>query len=183
MKNQKIKRLLTAFILIDLLILGVYGYLFFTVNSKNKEIAALYAVSHKEASDNERIKELLRTLKETEKERNMLSAYFITKTNAVAFIERIEMIGKNADVNVTINSVADGEKDKSALQLNFSATGNFPNMYHFIALIESTPYKIALKKADIQKMTDRARWKGDFLVSLESFAASSPAATSTEAKS
>lgn len=183
MKNKKITRLLAIFFLIDMMLLGVYGYLFFAVNGKNKEIATLYAASHKEASDNERVKDFLRTLKDTEKERNALSAYFITKTNAVAFIEQIEKMGENAGVEVTVNSVSDGDKDKSILQLSFSATGNFSNMYHFIAFIESLPYKIILKKADVQKMTDQAGWNGNFLVTLESFAASSTVAILTEAKS
>lgn len=169
MNNKKIKRLLAIFFLVDILFLGVYGYLFYVVDSKNRETAALYTASHQAASDKEKIQGLERTLKETEKERNNLSGYFVTKTNAVTFIEQIEKIGKNANVSLTVNSVSDDVKDNGAIQLNFSAVGSFPDMYRLIALVESMPYKVTLKKANVLRVVDQAVWRGDFVVKLESF--------------
>lgn len=184
MNNKKIKRLLFLFFLIDAILFGVYGYLYYVVDSKNKETAALYIVSHQAASEKEKIQGLIRTLKDTEKDRNKLSGYFVTKINAVTFIEQIEKIGKDAGIDLSVNSVSDGAKDSGTIQLSFSAAGNFPDMYRLIALIESMPYKATLKKVDVQAASDSKEggknWKGNFIVSLESFAPASAASPATD---
>lgn len=182
MNTKKNKRLLALFSLINIMFLGVYGYLFYVVASKNTETVVLYTTSHQQASDKEKIQELDRTIKDTEKERNNLSAYFVTKTSAVTFIEQIEKIGKNAGVDLSVNSVSGDAKGGGTTQLAFSAAGTFSDIYRLIALVESMPYKVTLKKADMQVTSDQKDgstiWKGGFVVTLESFVATS-AATST----
>lgn len=144
----------------------------------------LYAASHQQTSDKEKTKELARMLKETEKDRNKLSEYFITKTNAVTFIEQVEKIGKDIGVNLSTNAIADGAKDSGAIEFSFSATGSFRNIYQLIALIESMPYKATIKKADIQKMSDQnessGKWKGNFIMMLWGFVAVPPAPVANE---
>ncbi len=167
MKNKKIKNLLAVFFLADIALLGAYGYLFFAAESKNKETAALYGASNERNSSKEKIQGLLRALEDTEKEREKLSEYFAAKTSAVAFIEQIEKLGKNAGVDLSVSSVSDGAKGGGAIELAFSATGSFSDMYRLIALIESIPYKVMLKKVDIQRMNDSGAWKGNFTVTLE----------------
>lgn len=161
--------------------LGVYGYLFYVVGNKNAETAVLYTTSHQQASDKEKIQGLERTLKDTEKERSNLSTYFVTKRNAVTFIEQIEQTGKSAGVDLSVNSVSDDAKGGETTQLTFSAAGAFPDIYRLTALIESMPYKVTIKKVDMQTLSDQKNgtiWKGNFVVTLESFVATS-AATST----
>jgi hypothetical protein len=184
MNTKKVKRLLAMFFLTDLLLLGVYGYLFFMTNAKTEKTTALYLASRQAASDKEKIHALERMLKETEKERARLSEYFVTKTNAVTFIEQIEKIGKNADVDLTVNSVSGETKDSGAIALNFSATGSFSALYRLIALVESMPYKATLKKTDMQRsdQKEKAAWKGNFTVMLESFAAGDATTTPAETK-
>lgn len=177
MKNKKIKRLLGIFFLADSMLLGVYGYLYFVADSKNTETSAFYIASHQAVSDKERIHELERTLKDTENERNKISEYFVTKTNAVTFIEQIEKVGKNAGVDLTVNSVSDEAKDAGAIQLSFSAAGSFPDIYRLVALVESMPYKVTLKKANISRAGDQTLWKGDFTVKMESFSAENATTT------
>lgn len=175
MKKKQINRWLFIFFTINIALLGIYGYLLFVVESKNKETSVLYATSHQVASDKEKIQELERVLKDTEGDRDKLSQYFIAKTNAVTFIEQIEKIGKTAGVDLSVSSVSDDEKDRNSIQLNFSATGSFLHLYHLIALIESMPYKVVIKKADIQVGANGSPevttplWEGSFVVLLEGF--------------
>jgi hypothetical protein len=187
MNSKKSKSHFVIFFLLNIALFCAYGYLFFVVDSKNKATTLLYSASHQAASDKEKIRGLERTLKDTEEDRNKLSEYFVTKTSAVAFIERIENLGKSAGVELSVNSVSDAAKNSGVLQLDFSATGSFSNMYRLMALVESMPYKVTLKKASMQKIGDQQEvtgdWKGDFMVTLESFVATSAAIAPAEASS
>lgn len=173
MNNKQIKKILAVFFCIDMGLLAVYGYLFFVVNAKNKETTILYTASHEQTSDKEKIQALFRVLRDTEEDREKLSKYFITKMGAVTFIEQIEKIGKNAGVQLSVNTVSDEESGGGAIQISFGANGSFAHMQHLIALVESMPYKVTIKKADIQKIDEQkdgqAVWKGTFNVVLESF--------------
>lgn len=185
MNSKKIKRFITVFSFINIVLFGMYGYLLYVVNDKNKETAVLYAASHQQAADKEKIQGLERTLKDTARDRDSISKYFVSKTNAVTFIEQIENVGKSANVILSVNTVSDEAKDVGGIQLSFSATGGFSDIYRLIALVESLPYKVTLKKTDIQKVDERkegnAVWKGNFVVTLESFTPSN--ATTTPAES
>jgi Tfp pilus assembly protein PilO len=184
MNSKKIKRFIIVFSFINIVLFGMYGYLFYVVNDKNKETAVLYAASHQQAADKEKIQGLERTLKDTAKDRDSISKYFVSKTNAVTFIEQIEKVGKSANVVLSVNTVSDDAKDMGGIQLSFSATGGFSDIYRLIALVESLPYKVTLKKTDIQKTEERkegvAVWKGNFTVMLESF--TQPNTTTTPAE-
>jgi hypothetical protein len=182
MSNKKTKRLLISFSLLNVALLGVCGYAFFFVQTKTIETAALYDISHTHASDKEKTQALARTLKETEKDRRVLSEYFVSKTSAVTFIEQIENIGKNAGVSLKVSSVSDEAKGSGGVQLSFSANGPFPEMYRLIALIESMPYKVTVKRANIQKMEGQGSvvWSGDFAVTLESFVQENTSTTTTK---
>lgn len=178
MNNKPIKRLLTIFFTVNMALLGAYAYLLYAVQTKNKESSALYTLSHDQILDKGKIQELERALKETEKERGKFYEYFMNATNAVAFIEQIEKLGKSASVSLSVSSVSDGIKEDGTIQLGFSATGSFVNLYRLMALVESLPYKITLKKVDFQKSDggeEGADWKGNFMVILESFTPTNPA--------
>jgi hypothetical protein len=192
MKNNKIQRLLVIFFLINVILFGIYGHLLYSMQTKNKETAALYTASHEEDSDKEKIRELSRVLEDTKKERDNLSEYFVANTNAVTFIEQIEKVGKTAGVELTVLSVSDETKENGVVELGFSAIGGFTHLYHLIAIVESMPYKVVIKKADIQKTMEKTAgqhggqkegavmWAGNFTVTLESFIATNAA---TETKS
>lgn len=185
MNTKKIKRNLAVFFFINIILLSVYGYLFYVVENKNAETAVLYTISHQQASDQEKIQGFGRTLKETEKERNNLSEYFAAKTSAVTFIEQIEKIGKSAGVDLSVNSVSDEVKGGATTQLTFSAEGSFSALYRLIALVESMPYKVAMKKADIQIGDSKDTieiWKGNFSVVLESFGTENTATSTASNK-
>lgn len=173
MNKKHITRLIIIFFVINTALIGVYVYLFYVTESKNSETSVLYAASHQAASDKEKIQNLERALKDTREDREKLSKYFVTKTSAVTFIEQIEKIGKNAGVDLLVTTVSDDAKDGGAIQISFSATGGFTHMYHLVALVESMPYKVIVKKADIQKISDQqGNWRGSFTVMLESLTAS-----------
>lgn len=188
MNNKKVKSLLIIFSLINTVLLSTYGYLLFVMKSKNNESTVLYMASHQAASDKERTQELARMLKETEADRKKISSYFFTKANAVTLIEQIENIGKSAGVDLAVNSVSDEAKDTGVTQLSFSATGSFAALYRLVALTESMPYKITLKRVDIQEMNNQTQsgigWKGNFTIMLGSFVSTKDAVPApTEAAS
>lgn len=185
MSNKKIKSLLGIFFFLNAMLIGMYGYLLYAVQDKNQETTVLYSTSHQQASDKEKIKELERTLKETEKDRIKLSEHFITKANAVSFIEQIEKVGRSAEVNLSVNSVSDDVKNNTGIQLSFSALGSFSDIYRLIALVEAMPYKISLKKTALQRVGNPkeigAAWKGDFTLAVENFTSAAVAAPQEDA--
>lgn len=175
MRDQRTKKLLIAFFIVNTILFGMCGFLIYSVESKNKKTSALYAASEQQVSDQEKIQNLKQILKETEGDRKKLDEYFITKTNTVSFIEKMKQVSRDASVDLSINSISDGEKNTDGVSLGFSAKGSFSSLYRLIVLVELMPYKITFKKIDIQK-TDilgewTKGWNGNFIITLESFIA------------
>lgn len=184
MNNKSTKRIFALFFTINLAMICTYGYLFFVMKSKNAKTSELFVASHSRATDKEKNQGLERMLKDTETERKKLSEYFITKKNAVSFIEQMEKIGKSAHVALSVNSVSDEAKDTGVINLNFSVMGSFSNIFRFIELVDTVPYKVTIKKMDIQAVNDQKeenlKWSGSFTVMLESFVMATATTTMAE---
>ncbi|MBI2120032.1 MAG: hypothetical protein HYT94_00210 [Parcubacteria group bacterium] len=171
MNQSKTKKLFIVSLVLIVSLILAYGAIWYSVHVKQKETATLYAASNQQESDQEKIRELEGTLKDTKESRAKLDEYFIQKANTVTFIEYIEQLGKDAGVALTVSSVTDAPKGSVGIQLDFSAAGSFSGLYRLIALVELMPYKIALKKADVQRVETDGQWRGNFTIMLESFLA------------
>jgi hypothetical protein len=174
MNDKKTQKLLLILFFANMALLGAYGYLSFSVKEKNKQTTLLYFATRQAESSTEEIRKFERTMKETEIERGKLSSYFVPETNPIAFIEQMEKIAKSTGVDLSIRSVFGDTKNDESVSLDFFATGNFSNLYRLVALVESVPYKVGIKKAILQKSvidqeTGQMLWSGDFTITLESF--------------
>lgn len=169
MNTSKAKNFFVTTLFMNVVLAASYGFLIYSTSKIQKETTELYTASHQRESDQERIQALKQALKETEVDRAKIDEYFIQKADTVMFIEHIEKIGKDAGVVLSVNSVTDAPKGSIGVQLDFSAVGEFSNIYQLVALIESMPHKIIFKKTDIQKTETDGLWKGVFTITLESF--------------
>lgn len=158
----------------DMALIGVYAALFYFIEQRNEDTVQLYTDIKNHSSDQDKIQELERTLKDTEKDRAKLNEYF-QSMDAVKFIELVESLGRNAGVALSVGSVADAGKSDTGIVLDFTATGNFSNMYRLITLVESMPNKTVLKKISLTQKTDDAQkgeamWTGHFILLIKGLA-------------
>lgn len=140
----------------------------------NNRLALISDLSRKLVSlqsSTKRAGTLARTVKDTKEERDRLGFYFITKETTQDFIEELESMATVAGVSLTLNSLAinkDGKQPPSSyLKFNIRADGSFRNVYHFLALLESLPYKIKISAARVAKLDQS--WFGEISFDLISY--------------
>jgi hypothetical protein len=153
-----VRRLRYISIVFALLILigggAVYGlYLIIKKNIQNanrvESIVEINVQEHDRLVDLEKILSIMSTDVES------LESRIIGKDNTVAFIEYIETLAKSADVAIAINSVLVSPIDNptfkdlaETLSLTLEIEGDWNNVYAFMQMIETIPYKIVIRSSD-----------------------------------
>ncbi len=136
-------------VLLMLLALGMYGYLFYIVQSAEKEAAILENENTALAKREESIGDIRKSLAAVTDSRAALNSYIIESADIVPFLETIEKYGRDVGVATAIDNVALSE-DKKTLTVNLSGEGDYEDVYRFIALLEAMPYEITIPTAEIQ---------------------------------
>jgi hypothetical protein len=174
MNGKKIQRIIIFFSVINVLLLGLYGVLYFSIKEKNQKTTEIYSSLYKKASEKEILLSIEKSLASTVDKRKIMETYFVKPAEAVSFIEQIEDLGDYARVEIKLNSVTPPKKKGEVFFLDFSAKGGFENMYRLFSLIDEMPYRVSIKKATLaaqapEKNDSAAEWNGSFTVMLESY--------------
>jgi hypothetical protein len=176
MNNDVVKNNIKSLIAVDVLLFVMYGAMLFITYKRDIESADLYVSLYKSAENQENTLSLERTIKNTEVERSLIDSYFVPEAEISSFIERVESLGKAADVSLKMNSVQKTTNKK--FELSFVAGGTFANVYRTLLLVEAMPFSVKIKNLQMSKNTElstpdteKERWFGSFVISLESFIA------------
>lgn len=150
----------------------------YVISQKKTNIESLgvsLAISEKAESGNLSMKRLFDNTKEERKE---LDSYFITKDDAVSFIELIENLSRTAGVKISVNNVS---VEQSAPKEQFehvtvsaSASGSFSNLYWLLSLLENVPIKLDITKFVFEESPNSEKdknkeWKMDITVEALKF--------------
>lgn len=173
--KREMKHIATAGVLFAAT-LSIYGMLYHLMGEKTSEAADLILRRESAGAEDERIRELAKSLAETEVERQKVSSYFVRGSEAVEFIKRIEVLGRQSSLSLALQSVSVADMDK-VFRLEAKTAGRFEDTMYFLALLESLPYKVSLTGASIIKEKEevvgegmsQSRWAGSFTIVLESF--------------
>jgi hypothetical protein len=172
MHGNQIQKIIVIFSLINVLFVCLYGLLFFFIRQKNLQTTEIYSSLYEKESEKGALDSTEKSLADTEQQRKILDSYFINSTQAVSFIEKIEKLREYSHTEMVLNAVTPPKKQNEGLLLDFSASGNFEDIYRLFALIEKMPYRMTVRNAILAKSGNEKnpeRWTGSFSVVLESY--------------
>lgn len=163
--------ILSVFIILDIILGGVYWFELEVVESKTAE-----AFQAETSADNYSNKEggiavLQKKVKETSDLRAAFNAHFITTDDRVAFIEKVESLGAIASTSVKITDIRD-VPDEYRLELDLTSVGSFGENMKLISLLENLPYRVVIEKVFFrqtgggQDVDAQPQWEARFSLAI-----------------
>ncbi|HEY4478928.1 MAG TPA: hypothetical protein VI981_01035 [Candidatus Paceibacterota bacterium] len=137
--------LFVAFLFAVLAFVGYYG-LYQLTNKSNAEIGVALTQMAFEAKIDDRLTSLSSIVAESQAERERLDMVFVEK-NGLDFITKIEEMATHAGVTLAkdLDTTAlppNYAEIAETLQANMEIKGPWNNVFYFVELVESMPYKI-----------------------------------------
>ncbi len=160
MNQRAIKSALNIVLTFTLLLAGVYAYGLFELERKAVNVDATYNDVLVQLKKQDDLQVARNVFRETSSIRSNIDSRIIAYEEIPEFLASIEKLASSSNVSRNITQVTTSEKeelsalDKQSLDVSFSATGSWDNVFHFISLIETLPYKINLRTADLARHTE-----------------------------
>lgn len=149
------KKVFIAVLFFSLVVIGSYCYLWVKIVQKNQnvgtllgEVAALNAEKDLSSYVKERIVE-------TTSMREKLAGYFIPKDGVVPFLNKIQALGAENNLEFKVDSVAI-EDEVSApdsfenVKLNIEVEGTWADLYRFTTLTELMPLRVFADRVNLE---------------------------------
>lgn len=144
MKSNSTK-VLILIIICNLGAIAGYYFLFQYIKTQSNAALSLTSTINLSQQKNSHISSLRAVVKDTEGERQQLTAFLLPKDAEVSFIEQIENLAKSSGLSVTTKSVfsaAGNTKAVKIFQMQLETTGSWSNTLIFLSQVESLPYNI-----------------------------------------
>ncbi len=171
--NKKITIILTAVILLNFILIGVYVYVVRAIKDKSESTSILSSKLSGYISKEGKINILKKTIEDTSVDRAKLYKYFVDINDIPVFTKRVESLSKISGVDsLVINSLS---QKNNILFLDFKTEGSFENTVYLIQLVKNLPFKIDIKKSYISKIkniNNKAvvdKWEGIFSIEIIGF--------------
>ncbi len=147
MKNpSKTKKTLLVALILNILVWGIYGFVFFKIRSQNEHVSGLLGEANNDIRKDETLRTIKNSLSENKDFISHLDSYFVAKDGIVNFIEMLEDKGRESGVLLSIGSVS-VEQDpkvkediKEILRLKVDASGSWKDVTYFLSVLENLPY-------------------------------------------
>jgi Tfp pilus assembly protein PilO len=183
--NARMKKI--CFILVILLVVVAAGCIGFWLLIRHtvQEIYVAEAAAEEAKVNFQEENALKNLLGEVGPDIQKLNTRIIAPEGTVAFITYIESLARSAGVGITINSVdvkdstKELEKEKfELLMLTIHAEGAWKEIYTFISMVESLPYKVVIESVGLSQdaftqsnasgtaQTVSHTWKGNIMIKV-----------------
>lgn len=168
-KNKKFIIIILLMISINIVFIGGAFLLFHNIDLKKKSVSKTKEdiIFYEKRMEN--IKNIEESLSESEKNRNTIKKVFLNKESIIDFIERLEYLAKQTNVELDMKSVNISSKGNEAPIFNFNIEGSFANIYDYLVFVENESYQVALNKIYLQKSEEFSDWEASFGLELLSF--------------
>ncbi len=173
--QKKTKLFFLTAVVLNILVAGLNVYALSSVKEKSKEVAVLAGEIQAYEQSGKRLKSMRHLVDDTRNEREKIDSLFVSGDGIVGFIERIESLGRRANVSLELKSVDVAKDGEETLSLRFSTEGDWESTLYFLALMESMPLRIEAEGVNLRNITRLEEgktttfWSGDFNISLLSF--------------
>ncbi|MBI5816956.1 MAG: hypothetical protein HZB09_00860 [Candidatus Yonathbacteria bacterium] len=141
---NKTKQLLIIVLVINITLVGVYGFLFYSIKAKSEEASTLSHDLNARHASEESFSLLRHAVNDTKDDRVKLQSYFVRSSTINTFFDTLESLGKESNTDMKLSSPIE---QRNILAINVSTRGTFENIYYLVRLIEQLPYRIEFKKA------------------------------------
>lgn len=124
--------------------LGIYGLVFLAIQNKEVEAREILLQAAELESKQGDVSQNLMLLKKRSTEINRIKEYFIKEREVVVFAERLESLGKDAGIPVTLQSLepTTGQGGVRVLTMRIKASGTFGEVMRLEKLLENFPAKL-----------------------------------------
>jgi Tfp pilus assembly protein PilO len=166
-------RWLIILAVLTLAVASGYFLLFAEIRNTNRNISRLAGEADIVAQQSTTLRTLQSIVEITREDRAGINTFFLTEQEIVDFLEVIEGLREDTGASINVRSIGEGETLTNTLtkelHLNVTAEGSWEAVYHFLALLESLPYRIKLQQvqlSDSSTTTDEPSWSGVFNFSV-----------------
>ncbi|MFA6355184.1 MAG: hypothetical protein WCW65_02040, partial [Candidatus Paceibacterota bacterium] len=80
-----------------------------------------------------------------------IDSYIIETSKVYLFVEYLENLGIENNVDLVVNSVDVLKTEKNKISVNLNITGDFTNIMKSIATLENSPYNITMTSSYLNK--------------------------------
>lgn len=167
-KSTKIYASVSAMCLAASICLFVFSTI--TVSNQKKEHLT-HAQERAEAKvHKESLQTLMKTLDETQNERESLFTRFVREEEVIDFLALIEAIGKEQGVELSTKSLQVNPINNyfETLNINVSVTGTYAQVIKVLSLFEELPYQVSIPTIQVQQNDDKL-WSGTITLNVTKF--------------
>ena len=139
----------------NVVIFGLYAFLFWTIRSQNEKASQLLAEAHQSAKKNEALSAVKASLWENKGFLSQIDSFFVGQDGVVPFISTLETLGTSSAVKLDIGSVSEDTSKKNSdtfsesLTLKLALSGSWDNIFYFLSRLQNLPYRIEITNATI----------------------------------
>lgn len=173
---KKTKKLFITFLIVCVLGLAFDITVFFVIKRRTEAVSIAenqLALAAEKANSLKSVKVLM---DDTAERRVKVDTFFIKDDKVVDFLDSLDTLGTKNGVKLTINSVGVAPLTKPSssfleqLNIKIQVEGSWANVYRFLTLLETMPYKVSWGRVGFDKVSGRdskqSVWQGVFDVSI-----------------
>lgn len=175
--NKKIILSVAFVIIVNTFAVGALMFINIKVRGMNDKIVVTRGemkLKEKDGTDAKYLKTNLLSLSEGKEK---FDDVFIGKKGVLSFIEEIETLAKESGVEMEFRSVDISQSDNGEKPVfQFKASGSFPDVFHYLVLLENIKYQIVFDNISLQENgvsgsidNTRVMWDANFSLRLLSY--------------
>lgn len=104
----------------------------------------------------------------TKDDRAVLASYFVNSDTKADFIGKIEDLARGSRVTFVLNAAS----EDSGVSFDFTVAGAFPDVYHFLQLMENLPSRVSVEKLSLLSSPVKkggSSWSANFIIKLVNY--------------
>ena len=155
--NKTVILVITAFFS-TIAIGGVYIYFFVSMQNKTQDAIGLSAKIEEISGSESRYRAAASALQTESAQIAKLSSYYISADGVVAFAQKLESLGPQAGVTLSLKSLDPGTTSSGApvLSLELTAEGTFVNEERLLTLLQNFPGNFVWKTVKLARVDNIA---------------------------
>lgn len=165
MMHKKTMIVLSIYAIVAIVFVSVYVFFILHIQNKEERTADVIAKVSDLEGQNAQLSDLKEILGNIEDKKDILNNVFIDSKNIVDFLESLEEIGRISGASVQVENINESKTENESFQnlaLELSLIGSWDDVYHFFALLENFPARIAVDRVQIGIALDTSGhvWEG-----------------------
>lgn len=161
----------TLALVLSLVVSAAFGFAWTgrTISGKTKKVSELNLKLAALESEQKSVLGLKKFLEETKEDKDKINKAFLSEEEIVKFIEELEKLSREENVEIKIQSAFISEKREENPVFNFELNGNFENIFRIAALTENLPYQLEIEEVGLAREEKGKKWRGQFKIKILSY--------------